>query len=1180
MVTDVTRRAKPVDFARFKLKKHVEDSLNTARGLADGQPISARHALMGAIAVSRTATASEAFQKLASLLSLKDLGEPQAEQQSDADLGALLLNPSLASSYSIAEPYFREGTVVWGRDYVTFALLALDPSLNRIAEEAGSSIGTLRDEWFNFVASSDQHRDLDSWAGWWHDAGVPLPHQRSLSPTGKALLLTWDPARGSFNPENVRQRVAKEGTAIVNWSVGHREVSAGDGAFFMRHGEDRPGLIGSGQIASDAVEGPHWDPDKPEGSTEFYAPVRLDAIQEFPLVPLPDLIDQTGEEKLWTTHGSGLPISEELAEKLEVVWRVARSDRDEPTPLAWVETDAIPVMGDLGEYQPSEHDSLDAATQARIFATLLVAKEVRPPFALGLLGDWGVGKTFFMRLMQETVASIAGKGAQADGSSNSVARAAQIEFNAWHYVDTNLWASLASHIFDGLSNELRGPDENVDEIRRSLRRVIRSSQREQKEAAAAIDAAQEERQTAAKELENIQAERALVAADYDSRRLKRVWQAVLAVKPDPGNEDQTNWPDIPELKQKAEHTAERLGITQAIDSAEEALRVYNSMRELTQRGTGLTTAFAAAFTGSRAWISGGVIVALLALVVAWPWILEQIEGALGVVEGTVTELLSPLMQLSTVVGAAAVWATKSLRSIASAIGYLEEILAEVREPRIDPPKASVEEERLREQVEKFDAEITTEQRRIEEADRQISAAQAEIQRINAGGLVYDFLEGRVRDSRYLDRLGLISVIRQDFEELGVLLRDWRKHGASTDDDGRPSPDDSWEAMPIQRIILYIDDLDRCPPKRVVEVLQAVHLILAFDLFVVVVAVDPRWLERSLNEAYNPVVQDGNSAKEPIHQFSAHNYLEKIFQIPFSLPVMDEPGYRKLVGDITATPRKLAGRADETRSDETGAGLTPATSEREGSPEDEEVETDSATRQAGERQIVGDRQGLKPQTRERDEEEQRKREQEEAGKRIEAMLLRDYEDQFIAALYCFIDTPRLAKRFVNIYRLLRVRAATLGEDFSKFIEREHGEYRSVLLLLAISVGRANVAPEILEDLHKASGKGFRTWIKGKSRQYEKERSQLSDERIAQSGNIEATDRERRLAELRDDSLEIHECVGTVIQALNELGGPSFDDHLPNYRNWAREVGRYAFRWHLKARAQSDTRAPTSRLSSVS
>lgn len=49
--------------------------------------------------------------------------------------------------------------------------------------------------------------------------------------------------------------------------------------------------------------------------------------------------------------------------------------------------------------------------------------------------------------------------------------------------------------------------------------------------------------------------------------------------------------------------------------------------------------------------------------------------------------------------------------------------------------------------------------------------------------------------------------------------------------------------PVERIVLYIDDLDRCPPKRVVEVLEAVHLLLAFPLFVVVVGVDVRWVSR-------------------------------------------------------------------------------------------------------------------------------------------------------------------------------------------------------------------------------------------------------------------------------------------------------------------------------------------------
>jgi hypothetical protein len=57
------------------------------------------------------------------------------------------------------------------------------------------------------------------------------------------------------------------------------------------------------------------------------------------------------------------------------------------------------------------------------------------------------------------------------------------------------------------------------------------------------------------------------------------------------------------------------------------------------------------------------------------------------------------------------------------------------------------------------------------------------------------------------------------------------------------------ARAIDRIILYIDDLDRCKPEDVVRVLQRVHMLLAFELFVVVVAVVARWVEEALTQSY-------------------------------------------------------------------------------------------------------------------------------------------------------------------------------------------------------------------------------------------------------------------------------------------------------------------------------------------
>ena len=87
-----------------------------------------------------------------------------------------------------------------------------------------------------------------------------------------------------------------------------------------------------------------------------------------------------------------------------------------------------------------------------------------------------------MRLIQKEITLIAGKGADAEPHADFVSRVAQIEFNAWHYVDSDLWASLASHIFDGLSRELCGPQNKVEDVRRELRQRIRSSQFEQQEA--------------------------------------------------------------------------------------------------------------------------------------------------------------------------------------------------------------------------------------------------------------------------------------------------------------------------------------------------------------------------------------------------------------------------------------------------------------------------------------------------------------------------------------------------------------------------------------------------------------------------------------------------------------------------------------------------------------------------
>jgi hypothetical protein len=99
-------------------------------------------------------------------------------------------------------------------------------------------------------------------------------------------------------------------------------------------------------------------------------------------------------------------------------------------------------------------------------------------------------------------------------------------------------------------------------------------------------------------------------------------------------------------------------------------------------------------------------------------------------------------------------------------------------------------------------------------------------------------------------------------------------------------------------VLYIDDLDRCREDVVVEVIQMVHLLLAFPLFVCVVAADPRWLTTCLSRAPGVRATDTNPddgrpqgprltraamlASQLGRPADPADYLEKIFQVPIWL----------------------------------------------------------------------------------------------------------------------------------------------------------------------------------------------------------------------------------------------------------------------------------------------------------
>lgn len=81
----------------------------------------------------------------------------------------------------------------------------------------------------------------------------------------------------------------------------------------------------------------------------------------------------------------------------------------------------------------------------------------------------------------------------------------------------------------------------------------------------------------------------------------------------------------------------------------------------------------------------------------------------------------------------------------------------------------------------------------------------------------------------------------------------------------------------QAIVVYVDDLDRCDPKRIIGCLEAVKLFVNVDKTAFVIGADERIIEYAIKQHY-PIEQKKEEISSP---FS--DYLEKLIQLPYKIP---------------------------------------------------------------------------------------------------------------------------------------------------------------------------------------------------------------------------------------------------------------------------------------------------------
>jgi len=165
----------------------------------------------------------------------------------------------------------------------------------------------------------------------------------------------------------------------------------------------------------------------------------------------------------------------------------------------------------------------------------------------------------------------------------------------------------------------------------------------------------------------------------------------------------------------------------------------------------------------------------------------------------------------------------------------------------------------------------------------------------------EFVQARQDEQSYENQLGLMHQVQKDIEELTNGLTVTREEQALLPDvlgSGNEKEEMDFSKLALRRktemfprgeprVVLYIDDLDRCPPDRVAEVMEAVQLLLRTKLFIVVLGLDTRYVTLALEKEYSEILRHEGDP-------SGLDYIEKILQIPYRVPPIREDKVRSFL----------------------------------------------------------------------------------------------------------------------------------------------------------------------------------------------------------------------------------------------------------------------------------------------
>ncbi|WPJ96552.1 P-loop NTPase fold protein [Coraliomargarita algicola] len=294
---------------------------------------------------------------------------------------------------------------------------------------------------------------------------------------------------------------------------------------------------------------------------------------------------------------------------------------------------------------------------------------------------------------------------------------------------------------------------------------------------------------------------------------------------------------------------------------------------------------------------------------------------------------------------------------------------------------------------------------------------------------------------YRQELGQIPVIREQLE--GLCNIRLSKAVAQSVDESKAA-EKATSAVPkkrgvellkpdrrARRLIMFVDDLDRCHTKTISETFDAIRLIADLDGVIVIVGIDERIAFKAMGEAYKDYADVAHGrTKEDV----ARDYLGKIIQIPIRLDTPSSKGLETFIDDkLFPKEQRVQKASPPVVTEPLEGGMGPSGFDPDAFQEgmapfgdlmreevpDLDEQLDEAQRLAENEKAAAE---LEKQKQAQAEQEARKQAELEEWNRLQREHMRESDEEvaaFIQLSSCFnFSNPRQLVRLRNTYRLLK------------------------------------------------------------------------------------------------------------------------------------------------------------------